>query len=439
MASFVNPLWRDLGSSAPAFPKLSRSVSADLCVIGGGFLGLSAALAASERGRAVIVVEAGRIGDRASGLNGGQVIPGLKYNPSEIVAHYGERVGRPLVDFVGRAADSVFDLIGRHAMPVAHTRTGWIQAAHTEAAAATAAARAGEWRREGADVSVLDAAEVSALTGATGYVGGWIDRRAGVIDPLAFTRGLAGAATGAGAVIAEETAATALRREGSLWRVTLATGGAVTAPMVLVATNAYSDRLVPGLAASVVPVHSFQVATPPLTGRAAQTILAAGQAVSDMPRVLSYFRRSPDGRLVFGGRGSLSEPSGIGDWGTVAATMARRFPAVAGLPITHRWFGRVGITLDHLPHLHEPEAGLFAMVGCQGRGVALQTALGERFGVLAQTGERAALPFPLTPVRPIAFHGFRRIGLAAAVSWYRALDALDMMRAGRGNPSAAAQ
>ncbi len=154
-------------------------------------------------------------------------------------------------------------------------------------------------------------------------------------------------------------------------------------------------------------------------------MLPALQAVSDSRRILVYYRRSPDGRLVLGGRGRMADPKGPADWRHLERAMLRIFPDLRGIRIAHRWFGRVAVTTDHLPHLHEPEPGLFAFIGCQGRGVALMTAMGLDLGAAFADGRFDALAFPVTPIRPIPFHAFRRIGVTAAITTYRLLDALE--------------
>jgi glycine/D-amino acid oxidase-like deaminating enzyme len=121
----------------------------------------------------------------------------------------------------------------------------------------------------------------------------------------------------------------------------------------------------------------------------------------------------------------MSLPRRAADWAHLERAMIRLFPALEGVAIERRWFGRVAMTPDHLPHLHEPQDGLIAAVGCQGRGVGLMTSLGARIAEYAATRDPAALPFPVSPIRPIPFHRFRRVGVAAAIAWYRALDALE--------------
>lgn len=397
----------------------------DVAIVGGGIMGLSTALHAARAGLSVQVLDAGAIGQGASGLNGGQVIPGLKYDPEWLIEHFGEQGGEALIRFAASTADAVFDVIREEKLAVPFTRNGWIQAAHTETALKAAANRDRQWRSRGADVTLLDHASIAAMTGARGYLGGWLDRRAGVVDPLSYTLELARVAVAAGAGIAERQKALKLVREAGGWRVSMQGGAELRAKSVVLATNAYSDGLLPGLARTIVPLHSFQIATAPLPADIAAGILPDGQAVSDSRRILVYYRKSADGRMVLGGRGRMALPSSAGDWAHLERALIRLYPAIAGIPVEKRWFGRVAMTPDHLPHLHEPEKGLLAVVGCQGRGVGLMSALGKRVANYLVSGDAAQLPFPLSPINPIPFHVFRQIGVAATIAWYRTLDAFE--------------
>ncbi|RWK25879.1 MAG: FAD-binding oxidoreductase [Mesorhizobium sp.] len=424
-ATFSDPIWQK-PKTVPAFqPGLSGAGTLDAVIVGGGIMGLSTALHAARAGLSVQVLEAAAIGQGASGLNGGQVIPGLKYDPEWLIGHFGKERGAALVDFAASTADAVFDVIRDEKLAVPFTRNGWIQAAHTETALKAAAGRDRQWRARGADGKLLDQAEIAAMTGAKGYLGGWLDRRAGVIDPLSYTLELARIASAAGARIAERQQVVKLSSGAGLWRVSVQGGGELRAKSVVLATNAYTDGLLPGLAQTIVPLHSFQIATAPLPPELASTILPGGQAVSDSRRILVYYRKSADGRLVLGGRGRMALPSGASAWAHLERALIRLYPALAGLAIEKRWFGRVAMTPDHLPHLHEPEKGLLAVVGCQGRGVGLMSALGKRMANYLASGDLGQLPFPLSPIRPIPFHAFRQVGVAATITWYRMLDALE--------------
>jgi glycine/D-amino acid oxidase-like deaminating enzyme len=137
---------------------------------------------------------------------------------------------------------------------------------------------------------------------------------------------------------------------------------------------------------------------------------------------LLYFRLDDRGRLLLGGRGPFREPRDASDWAHLEAMLPRLFPQVAGAAIEYRWCGRVTITRDFLPHLHEPAPGLLIDIGCMGRGVGLQTALGQAMAGYLATGNAEELPLPLRPVRPLTFHALNKIYFAAAVAWYRFLD-----------------
>jgi glycine/D-amino acid oxidase-like deaminating enzyme len=423
--SFSDPIWRRPPAAAFAQSLLPADERADLVIIGGGILGLSTALQAARLGLSVQVLEAAEIGQGASGLNGGQVIPGLKYDPEWLLGHFGPERGEALVNFAASTADAVFELIRDEGLAVPFQRNGWIQAAHTEAALTAAANRDRQWRARGADVRLLSEGDISAMTGARGYLGGWLDRRAGTIDPLAYTTELARIAAAAGAKVAEHQKAEKLVRRDNTWHVSTNGGAQLRAKAVLVATNAYTGGLLPGLAQTIVPLHSFQIATAPLSPDLAATILPGGQAVSDSRRILVYYRKSADGRLVLGGRGRMALPKSAGDWRHLERALLRLYPMLSGVAIEKRWFGRVAMTPDHLPHIHEPEQGLLAVVGCQGRGVGLMTALGERLASYISSGDSRQLPFPVSPIRPIPFHAFRQVGVAATIAWYRVLDALE--------------
>ena len=191
-------LWSATAAPGPVLGTLSESVRAQVAIIGAGYTGLSAALHLAEAGRDVVVLEAVDVGERASGLNGGQVIPGVKHDPDTLEEMFGPVVGSRLVDTVASGPDVVFDLIRKYEIACAATRTGWIQPATSAAAMEMICARVGQWRRRGADVELLSAAETARLTGSQRYVGGWIDRRGGTVQPLSYVRGLARAARAAG-------------------------------------------------------------------------------------------------------------------------------------------------------------------------------------------------------------------------------------------------
>ena len=415
-------LWAATAAPAASTPPLEESIAAEVCVIGGGYAGLSTALHLAERGTEVVLLEARQVGFGGSGRNGGQVIPGLKYDPDELVAMFGEERGRRLVQFVGASADVVFDLIERHRMDVPHARKGWIQGAHTKDTAALVERRAAQWRRLGAPVHLLNKSETTRLLGTDKYLGGWLDRRGGAIQPLAYARGLAKAALAAGVRIHAETAATKLARTGTRWVVATSRGAEVSAERVVLCTNGYTGDLWPNLRQSVIAPNSFQIATEPLSDNLRRSVLPEGQVSSDTRNLLLYFRLDHTGRFIMGGRGPFREPKSAADWAHLERVLGKMFPQLAGAPIAHRWCGRITITRDHLPHLHEPAPGLLIDIGCQGRGIGLQTAMGKAMAEYVAGGDAAALPLPLSPITPIPMHFLQRAYVAATIAWYRLRD-----------------
>jgi glycine/D-amino acid oxidase-like deaminating enzyme len=276
----------------------------------------------------------------------------------------------------------------------------------------------------GADVELLDARQVNDRVGCAPelYRGGWIDRRAGLVHPLNYALGLAGAALSLGARIFHLSPATGIERVASSWRVTTATGAHVDADRVLIATNAYSDALWPKLRFSIIPAQSFQVATDPLPEALRQTILRDSPAVSDARRLLHYYRLDGHGRFVMGGRGTLSSPRDELAFAHIHRAMLKTFPRLASIPVRYRWSGRLAMTRDGLPHLHQPAPGVTLALGCNGRGVALTTAIGQRVARHFLHGTGAPLPFPASAIQRIPLHRFHRAYVSLLVQYYKIRD-----------------
>jgi sarcosine oxidase len=417
--SIRDALWAaTVREPVPAPDPFEAGRSVDLAIVGGGFTGASAALAAASHGAEVALLEARTIGWGASGRNGGQVIPGLKLDPSEMRAAYGDRAGAALTEAVGGAADGVFSLIERHGIDCEPKRGGWIQAAHAHTALARVEQRGREWAGLGAPVEILDRASVARLTGTDAYLGGWIDRRAGTIQPLSYVRGLARAAKAAGAKLHEGVTATGIARDGERWRIATSRGE-IRARHVIVGQDGYADTLVDGLAQTLICVQSAQVATEPLPDALRTRLMAGGVCASETRRLSFYFRQSPDGRLLFGGRGAIGDAQNPAFFNALVAAMHRTFPDTKGLAIAHRWSGQVALTLDGLPHIHQPEPRLLVGLGYNGRGIAIATLMGRWLAAKALDGTEP--PLPITPVSPIPFHRFRKPGiqLGIAFAWMR--------------------
>jgi len=422
LASAMPPsLWAATAPPAAPTPPLAESRKADVLVVGGGFTGLSAALHLAEAGVQVCVLEAHEPGWGASGRNGGQVNPTLKHDPDELVRLYGAERAEPLIDAVSSSADLVFDLIARHDIDCQPVRNGWLQVSYAAKDVAGLHARAEQWARRGANTRMLDRAAVAARLGTDTFAGGWLDGRAGGIQPLAYTRGLVRAAQSLGVAVHGGTEVTALERRGSQWHASTSAGASVTAEQVVIATNGYTGALWPGLKRTVLAANSFIVATEPLKGAAVDAILPRGETASTSQRLLLYFRKDAQGRMLMGGRGHFADPGGPADFAHLERSLALLFPQLGPLRYEYRWAGRIAVTRDFMPHVHTPAPGITIALGYNGRGIALATSMGRHLASrLVDPG--ADFPYPVTPIRPIPLHGLQRLYIAGGVALYSLLD-----------------
>ena len=420
--SFSRSLWWNrCGEAQPNHPKLGGAHEADVGIIGGGFTGLASALFLAERGVKVAVLEARHVGFGASGRNGGQVIPGLKHDPEDLLATYGPEHGKRMIELVGGVADLVFDLVRKHDIRCAPVRTGWIQAAHSELATAAVFKRARQWQKQGVEVEILDRKRVAELSGTERYFGGWRDPRAGALQPLDYVRGLARAATALGVEIFENSSVTSLTREGKVW-VARTADGKVSAREALVATNGYTGNLVSGLAQSILPVQSMLIATKPLSEKQRAEIMPGGVVLSETRKLAFYMRQSPDGRFLLGGRGAVGMKEKAALMHALKAGMVRLFPQLEGIGLDYTWSGHVALTMDGLPHLHNPEQGLHVMLGYNGRGVALATAFGKMYA--EHIAEGRPMVYPATRIPRLAWHAIRQPVMDLGIRWYWIKDSL---------------
>ncbi len=415
-------LWQATAPQAPAYLPLRGTHSTRIAVVGAGYTGLSAALHLAEAGQDVVVLEANQPGWGASGRNGGQVIAGVKHDPETLQRLFGDAIGQRLIDLAGAAPDLVFDLIERHCIACDAIRRGWLQLAVSPASEAVLQERARQWRTQGAECRMLGAAETASHTGSAAYQAAMLDPRGGTVQPLAYAQGLAAAALRAGARLFGGSPVSALRRHASGYQLTTA-AGALTVDRVILATNAYADRLQNSLRRSIVTVPSWQVATAPLPPAIRQTILPGLQSGSDMRRLLRYFRLDAAGRFILGSRGSFAEPQPDAAVRRLCQAALSLFPQLRGIPFTHHWGGMVAVTPDHMPHLHVLAPGLFAGLGYNGRGVAMATAMGAELAKLAAGTPPEQASFPVSPLRPMRLHAASRLGVRATIAWYRMLDA----------------
>lgn len=419
--------WRKTSREAPLeTPPLQGESEAEIVVVGGGFTGLSTALAAAEAGASVAVLEAEYVGAGASGRNNGMVVPQhSRASPAEIERTFGKVLGSRYNEMVAGAARALFELAARYDIACDAVRNGWIQPAHSHATLARARAIHDEWKALGADVEWLDAGKVGERVGGPGYLGGWEAREGGHINPYALVQGIARAAVNAGARIHAKAPVRAIRPDGRRWLVEAARG-TVRAREVLIATSALTGAFWPALARAMIPVKLYQTASRPLSDNLRSTILPGNRGVSDMRRELRAFHYDRDGRLISGGRMMLWYGAAARGRRAVARELRKSFPMLGEIAIDEYWEGIVAVSPDRLPRLMRLASGVHFCGAYSGRGVALGTALGREVGrFLAGKLAEADLPVPVTGLIAIPAQGLQVLGARLIRPWHRYLDRQD--------------
>lgn len=407
-------LYRETADDTDKYPALAGAQRARVAIVGGGFTGLSTALHLAEAGDDVAVLEAQQPGWGASGRNGGQVNPGLKYDPDTIEAMFGPELGPRMIDFSYGAPDFTFGLIKRLSISCDARQNGTIRAAIRPKPEAAVRTTAAQCERRGMPVSILDPQAMAARTGTDRYISGMFDARGGDLHPLKYTIGLVAAARNAGARIFGDSEVLSLKREAGRWILTTA-NGSVSAEKVLVATNGYTGALWPDLEQSLVPVFSAIAATEPVAPAVAAAILPERPVVYEAGNITVYYRIDAQNRLLMGGRGPMKPIDDASAIRYLTDYALRLWPALAGTRWTHGWNGRVAITKDHLLHIHEPEDGVLICLGYNGRGIAMASAMGAVLAQRLRGGETSPFPMPISPVKPIRFHRFWPLGVKAAI------------------------
>lgn len=408
----------------PEQPALSGQISCDVCVIGGGYTGLSASLCLAERGYDVVLLEAERIGWGASGRNGGQVGSGHRRGEADLEQSLGKEEARRLWDLAEEAKRLVKSRIARHGIKCDLT-PGQLVAASKPSHAKYLEDRVHKLSAEYnyQHIRFVPENELPSLLGARGYYGGAVDDDAAHLHPLNYALGLGGAALQAGVKIFEGARVSSYSCQAPSQVRT--TAGSVVARYVVIACNGYLDKLEPRLAGKIMPINNFVVATQPLEQSFARRLIRDNVCVHDTFFVVNYYRRSADGRLIFGGGENYrrSFPRDIASF--VRKPMLKVFPQLKDVGIDYAWGGTLAITVNRMPHLGRLHPNIFFSQGYSGHGVPLASLAGEVIAeALAGTAERfdvfARLPTPTFPGGTL----LRWPGLVLGMLYYSLRDKL---------------
>jgi gamma-glutamylputrescine oxidase len=410
----------------PERPSLEGSVTCDVCVVGAGIAGCSTALHLAQAGLSVVLLEQHRVSWGASGRSGGQALFGVASGQAKLERLLGVDDARAVWDVSVEALTLMRDLIRRYSIDCDWV-DGYLYTAVKERHVRELHEEVTELhqRYQYPSVRYVAREELRELLATERYLGALYDSNSGHLHPLNYTQGLAAAAEALGVRLFEGTRATAFSCEGS-GRVRVQTPrGEVQARFLVLCGNVYLGATAPQLAAKIMAVATYIVATEPLGATRAGKLIANNAAVSDMNWVLDYFRRSADHRLLFGGRVNYS---GLKSFDAPAATRARMlrvFPQLEDVRIDHAWGGHVDITLNRAPHFGRLAPQVYFLQGFSGHGIALAGIAGK---LAAEAVTGTASRFDVFARIPHAnFPGglaLRRPALVLAMLYYRIRDLL---------------
>ncbi|GEO85213.1 MULTISPECIES: NAD(P)/FAD-dependent oxidoreductase [Alphaproteobacteria] len=414
--------WYQAGiDERPDYPALDGSKSVDVAIIGGGFTGMQAAYNLAKAGLSVTLIEGARIGDGASGRNGGQMGTGQRWYPEELEAELGYERSKALFDLAENAKKYVLSFAETHGIDM-EFMPGQMNVSHKpghdkeyQRTAEIAATRYGY-----PHFTYMDGKETAERVGSRRFYCGVRDTGTGHIHPLKLIVGLARAAKAAGADIHEMTAASAIRQSGGKTLIDTPTG-TITADKVLIATNAYIGNLEPVTAAHVMPIRSFIGATVPLDKF--PSVIPGSESIADSRFVVRYWRRTRDGRLLFGGREAYTSDTPRDISSHIRRQIAEIYPELKDIEITHGWGGSVGITMPRKPFAREVMPGVTAIGGYSGHGVMLSNYCGKLYAD-AVTGQGRELGH-LIDMKIPPFPGGSRLRtplLFLALTWYALRD-----------------
>lgn len=429
-----NSYYAASANEQPNYSKLESNIEADVCVVGGGFAGLSAAIELADRGYSVVVLEAKHIGWGASGRNGGQIIAGLACEQDVIEKAIGFDAAKKVWGMTLEALDLVRERVKRFNVDCDLT-DGFLGVSVGSRKGATLRNWFDDMSKRyhyDTDATWIEPKDIRQWLDSPRYFNGYFDKRSGHLHPLNYCLGLAKGAASLGVSIFQNSTVQTMQQGDS---VSLQTDtGSVKAKFVVLAGNMYlpevSPKLAPSLAGRIMPVGTYIIGTEPIDPALKAKLIPSNAAVCDTNFVLDYFRFSADhqsngSRMIYGGRVSYSAMTPPNLTANMQARMAQTFPQLANTKVEYTWGGFVDITMNRAPDFGRVTPNIYYLQGFSGHGVALTGMAGKLVAeAIAGQAERLDL------MARIPHHNFpggrllRTPALMLGMAWYQLRDAL---------------
>ena len=389
-----NNLWEQSSKENIGFEPLQDSILSDLAIIGGGYTGCSAALSAAESGLSVTLIDK-KIGFGGSGRNVGLVNSGLWLPPKKVENMLGKVAGIKLNQSLSSAPDLVFNLIDKYNIDCNANRSGTLHCAHSRKGFKDIQNRYQQLTERGAELDLLGPEEAWKRIGSSKFHGALLNKKAGTINPLSYCQGLARAAKSRGAMIFESSLATQIDYKNKLWSIHTE-DGSVQSKMLLIATNAYQQKINGAAASKYTPVYYFQAATKPLSKDSLEGILPNNEGCWDTATVMSSFRLDSDNRFIIGGIGNLGPNISKIHSAWAKRKMQSIFPSLENTSLDYFWGGQIAMTDDHIPKILCIGQNAYSIFGYSGRGIGPGTFFGKSIVETFLTGSEEPLPIKPT-------------------------------------------
>lgn len=418
----TTPFWTEDFPRPADLPTHPLPSQVDVAIVGGGYTGLNAARVLAQNQVSVVVLERHTIGWGASSRNGGMATVGIKAPVKVMIQRYGEAMGQAFWQASLDAIDLIEQLVQTEGLDCDFQRRGHLALAYKPTHFDTMRTNV-EWYKKTLNhhtVRLVTPDELQSEIGTTAFYGGLADEYSAGLHPAKYVYGLARATARHGACLCENVAVQRIEKVGNGYQLHTSQGN-VQAREVLIATNGYTDRLIPALKPKIFPVGSYIVVTEPLPPDLQQKLSPKGRMFYDTKNFLNYFRLTPDGRMLFGGRNNLSTNLDLHDSAErLTKRMLEIFPDLAGIPITHSWTGQLGLTFDLMPHIGRVN-GIHYAFGYCGHGVSIATYLGTEVGLIL-AGKKNSSPFADIKHQTMFFYRNKPWFLPFAAWYYRFLD-----------------